>query len=102
MRVALEQAVGATAAKAITEIFGTPATENEQGWLIESRDACDNTPPGSPSGRVPLFRDLRQVSDAPINTPTPSAGPWKQLTETERARIALMYSRIDPDHLPRV
>ena len=45
MRLALDQAVGETAAKAITEIFGTPATENEQGWLNELRDASDNTDP---------------------------------------------------------
>ena len=45
MRLALDQAVGATAAKAISEIFGTPATENERGWLDELRDASDNTDP---------------------------------------------------------
>ncbi|HBD91187.1 MAG TPA: transcriptional regulator [Gemmobacter sp.] len=45
MRLALDQAVGATAAKAITEIFGTPATENERGWLTELRDASGNTDP---------------------------------------------------------
>ncbi|MGP9792064.1 helix-turn-helix domain-containing protein [Roseinatronobacter sp. NSM] len=45
MRLALDQAVGATAAKAITDIFGTPATENEIGWLNEIRDASDNTDP---------------------------------------------------------
>lgn len=45
MRLALDQAVGATAAKAITEIFGTPATENERGWLTEIRDASDNADP---------------------------------------------------------
>ncbi|VDS09265.1 hypothetical protein PARHAE_02462 [Paracoccus haematequi] len=45
MRLTLDQAVGATAAKAITEIFGTPATENERGWLSEIRDASDNTDP---------------------------------------------------------
>lgn len=45
MRLALDQAVGATAAKAITEIFGTPATENEQGWLEELREASDNSDP---------------------------------------------------------
>ncbi|MEH7830091.1 helix-turn-helix domain-containing protein [Gemmobacter denitrificans] len=45
MRLALDQAVGATATKAITEIFGTPATENERGWLAELRDASDNTDP---------------------------------------------------------
>ncbi|GGE28321.1 hypothetical protein SAMN05421774_11816 [Gemmobacter megaterium] len=45
MRLALDQAVGATAAKAITEIFGTPATENERGWLTELREASDNSDP---------------------------------------------------------
>ncbi|WP_374369905.1 helix-turn-helix domain-containing protein [Tabrizicola sp.] len=45
MRLALDQAVDATAAKAITDIFGTPATENERGWLNELRDASDNTDP---------------------------------------------------------
>lgn len=45
MRLALDQAVGATAAKAITDIFGTPATENERGWLQELRDASDNSDP---------------------------------------------------------
>ena len=45
MRLALDQAVGATAARAITDIFGTPATENERGWLAELRDASDNTDP---------------------------------------------------------
>jgi len=45
MRLALDQAVGATAAKAIIEIFGTPATENERGWLNELRDASENTDP---------------------------------------------------------
>ena len=45
MRMALDQAVGATAAKAIIDIFGTPATANEIGWLNEIRDASDNTDP---------------------------------------------------------
>ena len=45
MRMALDQAVGATAAKAIIDIFGMPATENEIGWLHEIRDASDNTDP---------------------------------------------------------
>jgi transcriptional regulator with XRE-family HTH domain len=45
MRLALDQAVGATAAKAITDIFGTPATDNETGWLQELRDASDNSDP---------------------------------------------------------
>ncbi|KPQ05855.1 MAG: hypothetical protein HLUCCA12_13825 [Rhodobacteraceae bacterium HLUCCA12] len=45
MRLALDQAVGATASKAITDIFGTPVTENERGWLAEIRDASDNSDP---------------------------------------------------------
>lgn len=45
MRLALEQAVGATSARAIIDIFGTPVTENEQGWLTEIRDASDNSNP---------------------------------------------------------
>lgn len=45
MRLTLDQAVGATAAKAITEIFGTPTTENERGWLTELRDASENADP---------------------------------------------------------
>ena len=36
MRLALDQSVGATAAKAIIDIFGTPTTENERGWTIIS------------------------------------------------------------------
>lgn len=45
MRLALEQAVGATSARAIIDIFGTPVTENEQGWLTEIRDSSDNSDP---------------------------------------------------------
>ena len=45
MRLALDQAVGATAAKAITDIFGSPVTENERGWLDEIHDASDNQDP---------------------------------------------------------
>ena len=45
MRLALDQAVGATAAKAITDLFGTPATENERGWLEELREVSDNSDP---------------------------------------------------------
>lgn len=45
MWLALDQAVGATAAKAIVEVFGSPVTTNEQGWLDELRAASDNTDP---------------------------------------------------------
>jgi transcriptional regulator with XRE-family HTH domain len=45
MRLSIEQAIGVTAAQAVVEIFGTPATENERGWLTELRDASDNSDP---------------------------------------------------------
>lgn len=45
MRIALEQAVGKTAATAITDIFGSPVTENEAAWLDEIRDASGNSDP---------------------------------------------------------
>lgn len=45
LRIALDQAVGVTAAKAITEIFGTPVTANERIWLDELRDASGNSDP---------------------------------------------------------
>ena len=45
MRLKLDQAVGATAAGAIVENFGTPVTQDERGWLAEIRDASDNSDP---------------------------------------------------------
>jgi hypothetical protein len=45
MRLALEQAVGQTAAAAVTEIFGTPVTANERGWVEAIREASDNSDP---------------------------------------------------------
>ena len=45
MRLALEQAVGATASKSLIEIFGTPVSENERGWLDEIRDCSHNSDP---------------------------------------------------------
>lgn len=45
MRLALDQAVGDTAAAAIIEIFGTPVTANELGWLHALRDASDDSDP---------------------------------------------------------
>lgn len=50
MRLSLDQSIGATAAKAITEILGTPVSENERLWLEEIRDASDNSDP-RPTGR---------------------------------------------------
>ena len=45
MRLALEQAIGRTAAKAVVEVFGVPVTENEVGWLHAIRDASNNSDP---------------------------------------------------------
>jgi len=45
MGLALEQAVGDTSAQAIIEIFGTPITANELGWLQEIRGASDHSDP---------------------------------------------------------
>ncbi len=45
MRLALEQAIGDTAAKAIVEIFGTPVTANELGWLQEIRASSGHSDP---------------------------------------------------------
>jgi hypothetical protein len=45
MRLALEQEVGSTAAKALIEILGTPVSANERLWLAEIRDASGNSDP---------------------------------------------------------
>lgn len=45
MRLALAQSEGDLAASAILEIFGTPVTANELGWLEALRDASDDSDP---------------------------------------------------------
>lgn len=45
MRLALDQAIGVTAAKAIIEIFGSPVSEHERGWVEALREASGNTDP---------------------------------------------------------
>ena len=45
MRLALEQAIGRTAAAAVIEIFGEPITENETTWIKAIRAASDNSDP---------------------------------------------------------
>jgi Helix-turn-helix. len=45
LRLTLEQAMGETAARAVTEIFGSPITTNERGWIAEIRDASGDTDP---------------------------------------------------------
>lgn len=45
LRLSLEQAIGDTAAQSVMEIFGTPVTSNELGWIKEIRDASDQSDP---------------------------------------------------------
>ena len=45
LRLALEQSLGATAAKSVHEIFGTPLTSNEREWIAEIRDASGDSDP---------------------------------------------------------
>lgn len=45
MRLAMEQAYGETASKALVEIFGTPVSANELGWIEEVREASDHADP---------------------------------------------------------
>lgn len=78
---ALEQPVGATAAKANIDIFGTPAMTNEIGCLNEIRDASDRTFAGSTA------RDIREMSEEIFTLPTSPAGPWDRLTRNEQTWI---------------
>lgn len=45
LRLALEQTVGDTAAKAIIDILGSPISENERGWIEEIREASGHVDP---------------------------------------------------------
>lgn len=45
MQLTLEQVVGDTASQALLEVFGTPVTANESGWLLAIRDASGNSDP---------------------------------------------------------
>jgi len=45
MSLALEQAIGKTAAAAVIEIFGDPISENELGWIKAIREASDHSDP---------------------------------------------------------
>lgn len=58
MRLALEQAIGPTAANAVLEVFGTPISDNEKGWLEEIRDASGNTDPRVTRGTRKVLRAL--------------------------------------------
>jgi len=45
MSLALEQAIGKTAAAALIEIFGDPISQNELGWIKAIREASDHSDP---------------------------------------------------------
>jgi hypothetical protein len=45
MRLAIEQAIGATAAAAVIDCLGAPVTRHELAWIAEIRDASDSTDP---------------------------------------------------------
>ncbi|MBU2959806.1 XRE family transcriptional regulator [Citreicella sp. C3M06] len=45
LRLALAQQVGDTSAQAIIEIFGTPITANELGWIEAIREFSDDADP---------------------------------------------------------
>ncbi len=45
LRLAMDQALGTTAAKAVGEIWGSPLTRNEREWIAEIRDASGDTDP---------------------------------------------------------
>lgn len=91
MRLALDQAVGATASKAITDIFGTPATENERGWLQELRDASDNSDPRitarSRAALRGIFGKERGRRNAELQTAHRTGSGTVGPPDAERARV---------------
>ncbi len=58
MNLALEQAVGDPAAQAIIEIFGTPVTANEMGWLEAIREASNRSDPRITSRSLAAVRAI--------------------------------------------
>ena len=45
LRLAMEQALGETASKAVSEIWGSPLSRNERDWITEIRDASEDNDP---------------------------------------------------------
>ena len=45
LRLTFEQAFDETTARAVDEIFGTPITANERGWIDELRNASGSSDP---------------------------------------------------------
>jgi transcriptional regulator with XRE-family HTH domain len=58
LRLALEQSLGATAAKSVFDIFGTPLTRNEIEWVLELRDASVDTDPRLTARSRAAFRAI--------------------------------------------
>ena len=58
LRLALEQSLGATAAKSVHEIFGTPLTKNEIEWIEELREASGDTDPRLTARSRAAFRAI--------------------------------------------
>jgi transcriptional regulator with XRE-family HTH domain len=58
LRLALEQSLGATAAKAVHDIFGTPLTRNEIEWIGELRDASGESDPRLTARSRAAFRAI--------------------------------------------
>lgn len=58
LQLAVEQWVGATAARTFDEIFGTIVTLNEIAWLKELRDASDHSDPALTTRARPTLRSI--------------------------------------------
>jgi transcriptional regulator with XRE-family HTH domain len=58
LRLALEQSLGATAAKSVHDIFGTPLTRNEIAWIEALREASDETDPRLTARSRAAFRAI--------------------------------------------
>ncbi len=80
LRLTLEQQEGDTAAQAIVEIFGTPVTANELGWLQEIRDASDNGDPrmtGRSRAAIRAIFGTSASTDSTIRRNRSSMGGWQ-------------------------
>ena len=58
LRLAMEQALGTTAAKAVDEIWGSPLTRNEREWITELRNASGDTDPRLTARSRTAFRAI--------------------------------------------
>ena len=85
MCLSLEQSVGTSAANAIVDLFGTPVTENERGWLDEICDAFLNTDPRlTARSRSALRGIFGKMTDSIFTTPRHALDRSEDLSEHER------------------